>query len=240
MCARWPCDWFQKDRAWCHHHGRIVPLRKQHHTHNVRALALWLDLKGQSVVSLQGRNVPLRRQHHTHTVRALALWLIPWGQRVERVERVERLKGQRLKEQSVITMDSSYDKDYSVSAHVCVYVFVCMCVCVCVCITHMYRAGQNREYSVYIRYIYQGNHQIYGHMRCVYTVLANLTHVSDAHTHAHTHIHTRIHTHTRTHTHAHTHTHTHTLAHTHAHTHRASAGPRVRHEKRWCCKWKWR
>ena len=37
----------------------------------------------------------------------------------------------------------------------------------------IYRFGQNHIYTVYIRYIWQGNHQIYGHIRCIYTVLAN-------------------------------------------------------------------
>jgi len=36
-----------------------------------------------------------------------------------------------------------------------------------------YRVGQNHIYTVYIRYFWQGNHQIYGHIRCIYTVLAN-------------------------------------------------------------------
>ena len=31
-------------------------------------------------------------------------------------------------------------------------------------------------YTVYIRHFWQGNHHIYGHIRCVYTVLANPTH----------------------------------------------------------------
>jgi hypothetical protein len=38
---------------------------------------------------------------------------------------------------------------------------------------YMTRVGQNPIYMVHIRYIWQGNHQIYGHIRCVYTVLAN-------------------------------------------------------------------
>ena len=84
----------------------------------------------------------------------------------------------------------------------------------------MSRVGQN--IVLYIRWIYgnfwQGNHQIYGHIRCIYTVLANMntrpTH-THAHTHAHTHIQTRTHTrmHARTHTHAPTHMHTHTRIH---------------------------
>jgi hypothetical protein len=35
------------------------------------------------------------------------------------------------------------------------------------------RVGQNHTYTVYIRYFWQENHQIYGHIRCIYTVLAN-------------------------------------------------------------------
>ena len=41
----------------------------------------------------------------------------------------------------------------------------------------MCRVGQNHIYTVYIRYFWQGNYQIYGHTRCVYTVLANLRYV---------------------------------------------------------------
>jgi len=40
------------------------------------------------------------------------------------------------------------------------------------------RVGQNHIYTEYIRYFWQGNHQIYGHIRCIYTVLANPTHYS--------------------------------------------------------------
>jgi hypothetical protein len=35
------------------------------------------------------------------------------------------------------------------------------------------RVGQNHIYTVHVRYFWQGNHQIYGHIRCIYTVLAN-------------------------------------------------------------------
>ena len=42
---------------------------------------------------------------------------------------------------------------------------------------HMCRFGQNPIYTVYIRYFWQGNHRIYGHIRCIYTVLANPTYV---------------------------------------------------------------
>jgi len=37
----------------------------------------------------------------------------------------------------------------------------------------MSRVGQNHIYAVYIRYFWQGNHQIYGHIQCIHTVLAN-------------------------------------------------------------------
>jgi len=42
-------------------------------------------------------------------------------------------------------------------------------------LTHefMCRVGQNHIYTVYIQYFWQGNDQIYGHIRCMYTVLAN-------------------------------------------------------------------
>jgi len=40
------------------------------------------------------------------------------------------------------------------------------------------RIGQNHIYTVYIRYFWQGNHRIYGHIRCIYTVLANPRHYS--------------------------------------------------------------
>ena len=44
---------------------------------------------------------------------------------------------------------------------------------------HMCRVGQNHKYTVYKRYFWQGNHQIYVHLRCIYTVLANPTHVGN-------------------------------------------------------------
>ena len=37
----------------------------------------------------------------------------------------------------------------------------------------MCRVGQNHMYTVYIRYFWQENHQMYGHIRCICTVLAN-------------------------------------------------------------------
>jgi hypothetical protein len=39
------------------------------------------------------------------------------------------------------------------------------------------RVGQNHIYiyiyTAYVRYVWQGDHQIYSHMRCIYTILAN-------------------------------------------------------------------
>ena len=43
--------------------------------------------------------------------------------------------------------------------------------------------GQNHIYTVYIRHFRQGNHQVYGHIRCIYMVLSvevyigGLTHI---------------------------------------------------------------
>jgi len=41
---------------------------------------------------------------------------------------------------------------------------------------YIFRVSQNHIYTVYIRYFWQGNHQIYGHIRCIVyrcTVMAN-------------------------------------------------------------------
>ena len=46
---------------------------------------------------------------------------------------------------------------------------------ICMC-----RVGQNHIYTVCIRYFWQGNHHIYGHIRCIYTVLANPMYVAQA------------------------------------------------------------
>jgi len=43
-----------------------------------------------------------------------------------------------------------------------------------------FRVGQNHIYTVYVRYFWQGKHQIYGHIRCIYTVLANSSLFSQA------------------------------------------------------------
>jgi len=41
------------------------------------------------------------------------------------------------------------------------------------------RVGQNHIFTVYIRYFWQGNHLIYGHIRCIHTVLANPKHSTE-------------------------------------------------------------
>ena len=61
--------------------------------------------------------------------------------------------------------------------HSCIHTYVLLsynmytglqCSGVCI-VSYMYmnRVGQNHKYTVYIRYFWQGNHQIYGH---IYTV----------------------------------------------------------------------
>ena len=77
---------------------------------------------------------------------------------------------------------------------------------------HMFRVGQNHIYHIYmvcIRYFWQGNHQIYGHIRCIYTVLPTLpmfltllnstglkwtcqNTAQQSHAHAHTHSYTHV------------------------------------------------
>ena len=49
--------------------------------------------------------------------------------------------------------------------------------------THTYiwqtcRVGQNHICTVYIRYFWHGNYEKYGHIRCIYTVLANPTNMT--------------------------------------------------------------
>ena len=41
------------------------------------------------------------------------------------------------------------------------------------CLLSFFRVGQNHIFLVCIRYFWQGNRWIYGHIRCIYTVLAN-------------------------------------------------------------------
>ena len=45
----------------------------------------------------------------------------------------------------------------------------------------MCRAGQNHVHTAYTQYFWQGNHQIYGHIRCIYTILANPSHLPHVH-----------------------------------------------------------
>ena len=55
------------------------------------------------------------------------------------------------------------------SPHICLtaYIYIIMWLgFVC-------RVGQNHIYTVYLRCFWQGNHQIYCHIRCIYTVLAS-------------------------------------------------------------------
>jgi hypothetical protein len=53
------------------------------------------------------------------------------------------------------------------------FVWLVRTVYICRIWPYICRDGQNHIYTVYIRYFWQGNHQIYGHIRCIYTVLAN-------------------------------------------------------------------
>jgi len=105
-----------------------------------------------------------------------------------------------------------------------------------------------------MRCIWQGYHQLYGHIRCIYTVSANPTHVSavdqtirdgqtslDAnqhtntithtlkhtskYTHAHTTTYTQIHTQAHTHTYIHVHTETHTYTHVYTQSHTHTLTP---------------
>ena len=52
----------------------------------------------------------------------------------------------------------------------CEFVLELACVRLGVCV------GLSR-YMVYLKSFWQGNHQIYGHIRCIYTVLANSMYV---------------------------------------------------------------
>ena len=40
----------------------------------------------------------------------------------------------------------------------------------CTPYTEMCKVGQDHIYTVYIRYFWQGNHQLYGLVRCIYTI----------------------------------------------------------------------
>ena len=56
----------------------------------------------------------------------------------------------------------------------CIYSRVCVC-CVLNC-CFILKVGQNHICTVYVWYVWQGNHKIYGHIRCIYTALANPFH----------------------------------------------------------------
>ena len=45
---------------------------------------------------------------------------------------------------------------------------------------YVFGAGKNHIYTVYVRYFWQEIHQIYGHIRCIHTVLANPSYVFGA------------------------------------------------------------
>ena len=44
---------------------------------------------------------------------------------------------------------------------------------------HIRRVGQNLIYTVFIRYFWQGNHQKYGHIRCIYVRFWPTLHMMD-------------------------------------------------------------
>ena len=58
-----------------------------------------------------------------------------------------------------------------VCVHACVFMCVFMFLCVCVRVyMHValliFRVGHNCIYTVYVRYNWQGNHHVYGHIQC--------------------------------------------------------------------------
>jgi hypothetical protein len=68
----------------------------------------------------------------------------------------------------------------SAPVQMCLYNTWCLQGCCCElkwCLYNTCRVGQNHIYTVYKRYFWQGNHQIYGNIRCIYTVLANPKHL---------------------------------------------------------------
>ena len=85
------------------------------------------------------------------------------------------------------------------------------------------RVGQGHIYTVHTRYFWQGNHQIYGHKWCIYTILANPTSCTKLRrrngayegNQAHVHTYTIVRANTRTRTHTRAHIHTHILKNTH-------------------------
>ena len=48
-----------------------------------------------------------------------------------------------------------------------------VCMCMCVCTSTLLGWPEPYIFMVYTGYFWQGNHQIYGHIRCIYMVLAN-------------------------------------------------------------------
>ena len=74
----------------------------------------------------------------------------------------------------------SHTHTYNASMHTCAYIhtstmhaytlFTCHC-----------RVGQNHIYTMHIRYSWQGNYQIYGHLRRIYMVLANSMSLDNRH-----------------------------------------------------------
>jgi hypothetical protein len=81
---------------------------------------------------------------------------------------------------------------------VCAYVYVCVYICIQLSPLALFaiqklevvnwrtrgsalwtvcRVGQNHICTVYIRCFWQGNHQLYGHIRGIYTVLVNSNHL---------------------------------------------------------------
>jgi hypothetical protein len=59
----------------------------------------------------------------------------------------------------------------------CVCLMYNFCVITVSIHVHIFKVGQNHMYTMYIRYSWQGSHQVYGHIRCVYMVLANPTYI---------------------------------------------------------------
>ena len=52
--------------------------------------------------------------------------------------------------------------------HVGALVTAAQLLCVAIPASAICRVGQDHIHTVYIRYFWQGNHQIYGHIRCIY------------------------------------------------------------------------
>jgi len=62
----------------------------------------------------------------------------------------------------------------SITPKICLTFFLsAICLAVVFVTCKIRRVGHNHMYTVYIRYFWQVHHHIYGHKRCIYTVLAN-------------------------------------------------------------------